>query len=84
MPWTSTGEEWRNPWLPLADTSRNVETQRNDPASTLSFVRELIAWRRGIGDGPYRSLPSDRGVWRYERGDATCVVDFRTWGTAIV
>jgi alpha-glucosidase len=84
MPWSSTGAEWRNPWLPLTATTRNVETQEGDPGSTLEFVRALIEWRRGIGDAPYRSLPSEGGVWRYARGDATCVVDFRSWETAIL
>jgi alpha-glucosidase len=83
MPWTPSGEEWRDPWLPLADTSRNVETQRDDPDSTLNFVRELIAWRRTTGDPPYTSLRSESGVWRYARGDATCAVDFRSWETTL-
>ena len=35
------------PWLPPVDPERrNVEAQRDDPASMLSFVRELIALRR--------------------------------------
>jgi alpha-glucosidase len=45
MPWTASGEEWRDPWLPLLDRSRNVEAQRDDPESTLTFVRSLIAGR---------------------------------------
>jgi alpha-glucosidase len=83
MAWSRSGEEWRDPWLPLADTSRNVEDQRADPASTLNFVRELIEWRRTVADAPYVTLPSERGVWRYSRGDATCSVDFRTWETTL-
>jgi alpha-glucosidase len=83
MPWTPTGEEWRDPWLPLADTSRNVEAQRADPDSTLNFVRDVIAWRRTVADAPYATLPGDPGVWRYARGDARCAVDFRTWETAL-
>jgi alpha-glucosidase len=75
FPWTRSGDEWRNPWLPLADTTRNVEDQRADPASTLNYVRELIAWRRSVAGAPYRSLPSPRGVWAYARGDATCAVN---------
>jgi alpha-glucosidase len=84
MPWTADGSDWQSPWLPLADTSRNVEAQRDDPSSTLAFVRSLVAWRREIGDAPYRTLPSEPGTWRYARGDATCVVDFRTWETEIL
>ena len=75
MPWTPTGAEWQNPWLPLADSTRNVEEQRADPASTLNYVRELIEQRKAFGDAPYRTLPSAAGVWAYTRGDATCVVN---------
>src|SRR4029077_17155206 len=42
MPWTRGGREWREPWLPLANTGRNVEQQRADPGSTLHYVRDLI------------------------------------------
>jgi alpha-glucosidase len=75
MPWTATGEEWRDPWLPLTDTSRNVEAQDGDPESTLEFVRGLVAWRRDLGDAPYETLPSPRNVWAYSRGAATCIVN---------
>jgi alpha-glucosidase len=75
LPWTRSGDEWQASWLPLTDTSRNVEDQRNDPASTLNYVRELIAWRRSLAGAPYRSLPSPRGVWAYARGDVTCAVN---------
>src|SRR5204863_9293500 len=30
LPWTRSGAEWRDPWLPLGDTTRNVEDQRAD------------------------------------------------------
>ena len=75
LPWTRSGDEWRRPWLPLADTSRNVEDQRADPLSTLNFARNLIQLRKGFADTPYRSLPSPRGVWAYARGDATFAVN---------
>ena len=75
MPWTRSGSEWVDPWLPLVDTSRNVEEQRADPRSTLSYARELIERRRAFGDAPYRPLPSAAGVWAYTRGDATCVLN---------
>ena len=39
------GDEWREPWLPLGDTKRNVEDQRADPTSTLNYVRALIEQR---------------------------------------
>jgi hypothetical protein len=40
MPWTPQGG-WHDPWLPLADTTRNVEMQRHDENSTLTFTRDL-------------------------------------------
>jgi alpha-glucosidase len=40
MPWTRIGG-WRNPWLPLGDTARNVEDERADPDSILNVVRRL-------------------------------------------
>src|SRR5262249_21604895 len=49
MPWTRDGG-WSDPWLPLGDTSRNVDDQRDDPSSILSFVRETIAARRASAD----------------------------------
>jgi alpha-glucosidase len=75
LPWTPSGNEWRRPWLPLSDTSRNVQDQRADPASTLVYVRELIARRKQFADAPYRTLPSEAGVWAYARGDVTCVLN---------
>ena len=75
MPWTPTGAEWQRPWLPLSDSSRNVEEQRGDPESTLNYVRELLVQRKALGDAPYRTLPSATGVWAYARGDATCAVN---------
>ena len=75
MPWTAGGGEWRDPWLPLVDTSRNVESQAADDGSTLAFVRSLIRQRRELADAPYTTLPSERGVWAYARGAATCVVN---------
>lgn len=75
MPWSPSGAEWHDPWLPLVDTSRNVEAQRVDSASTLVFVRGLIARRRELGEAPYVTLPSAPGVWAYSRGDARCVVN---------
>ncbi len=39
-------------WLPPVDPERtNVEAQRDDPGSTLSLVRDLLATRRVLGDG---------------------------------
>ena len=75
LPWTPTGEEWHEPWLPLVDTRRNVELQRADPASTLAFVREMIVRRKQFAAAPYRTLRSAEGVWAYARGDTVCVVN---------
>jgi alpha-glucosidase len=61
------------PWLPLSDTSVvNVEGQRGDSSSMLSFARDLIAFRRAQPDlvaGDYRSLDAPDGVWAFTRGD---------------
>jgi alpha-glucosidase len=70
MPWTAGGE-WREPWLPLADASRNVEDQRADPGSTLHFTRDLIALRRGLPalqSGAYTEIPAPAGAWAWRRG----------------
>jgi alpha-glucosidase len=75
LPWTRAGDEWRDPWLPLGDTTRNVEEQRADPESTLNYVRELISRRRAFADAPYETLASAPGVWAYRRGDVTCVLN---------
>jgi alpha-glucosidase len=75
MPWTPTGEEWREPWLPLTDTSRNVADQRADPGSTLHHVRDLIRRRRAFAGAPYESLASEAPVWAYRRGAATCLLN---------
>ena len=61
------------PWLPLGDVHAfNVEAQRADPESVLSFVRALIALRRRERDlraGTYRGRPAPEGVWAWHRGD---------------
>ncbi len=75
MPW-SRGGGWTDPWLPLADTSRNVEDQRADPASTLHFTRDLIALRKTLADlrsGAYLELPSPPDAWVWRRGEGTVV-----------
>jgi alpha-glucosidase len=65
------------PWLPLGDhRSRNVEDQRGEPDSILTFTRELIALRRrlpALRSGPYRRLESPEGSWAWQRGDAVTV-----------
>jgi alpha-glucosidase len=60
------------PWLPFGDnTSRNVAAQREDPGSTLSLFRGLLALRRTAFGGQvaaYERLPAPPGVWSYRSG----------------
>ena len=76
MPWTSApGGGFTTPdatpWLPFGDLARNVAAQREDPASTLHLVRDLIALRRRTPDlaaGGYARLDAPSGAWAYRRG----------------
>ncbi len=75
MPWTRE-RGWQDPWLPLEDTSRNVEDQRSDRGSTLHFTRDLIALRRrlpALSSGAYDELPAPEGAWAWRRGDDVAV-----------
>jgi alpha-glucosidase len=75
LPWTREGG-WTEPWLPLGSIARNVADARRDPASILSYTRELIARRRTSEDlrsGAYERLPAPAGVWAYRRGSKTVV-----------
>jgi alpha-glucosidase len=67
MPWTPTGGEWKSPWLPLEDTSRNVET-----SPLVAYTRDLISMRKQFTDDSYETLPSANGVWAFRRGAITC------------
>jgi alpha-glucosidase len=70
MPWTADGG-WTKPWLPLLDTGRNVDDQRDDPDSALAFTRDAIALRRSrpeLASGGYESLPSPPRGWAWRRG----------------
>jgi alpha-glucosidase len=61
----TTGE----PWLPPVDPEHtNVDAQRDDPGSTLSLVRDLLALRRVLGDG-LELVDAPPGVLAYRRGD---------------
>jgi alpha-glucosidase len=63
------------PWLPPVDPQeRNVEAQRDDPASLLSLYRRLIELRRGLGEG-FRLLDAEPGVVAYERGEHVVAVN---------
>jgi alpha-glucosidase len=75
------------PWLPIGDTSRNVEAQRGDPGSILTLTRDLIALRRhrGLLAGAYEPVDAPPGVWAFRReggalvagnlGDAAATLD---------
>jgi alpha-glucosidase len=64
------------PWLPVGDTSVNVEDQRTDPGSVLALARDLIALRRDRPDlqtGAYQTLDAPDGVWAWRRGRTVVV-----------
>jgi glycosidase len=62
-------------WLPPIDPGeRNVDDQRSEPESLLSFYRELIALRRKLG-GPFRLLPARPGIVAFERGPHVVAVN---------
>ena len=75
MPWTRSGEEWIDPWLPLTNTKRNVEDQDADPDSILNYTRSLIEQRKEFSDDAYRTLKSPKGVWAYAHGEKRCVLN---------
>jgi alpha-glucosidase len=60
------------PWLPLGDADLpTVEDQQDDPTSTLTLVRDLLALRRRTPDlhaGGYSTVPSPEGTWIWRRG----------------
>jgi alpha-glucosidase len=76
------------PWLPLTPDHevRNVETQAEDPASILSWYRNLLELRRAtpaLHAGSFATLDvPDRDVWAFRR-DATVGGDGAA-GSAIV
>lgn len=62
------------PWLPIGSdfVQHNVETEKADPRSTLSFYRRLIDLRRGnsaLTVGSYRPIDAVEGVYVYVRED---------------
>src|SRR5206468_1313648 len=51
-------------WLPFGELTRNVQSQRSDPASTLHLTRDLIALRRDreeLRRGAYARLDAPAG-----------------------
>ena len=65
------------PWLSFGDLAAcNVEAQRDDPASVLQLVRDLIALRRQEPDltvGGYATLTAPDGAWAWRRGERFAV-----------
>ena len=67
----TTGE----PWLPTVEPERvNVEAQREDPRSTVSLVRDLLALRRVLADG-LELVDAAPGVLAYRRGEHTVAIN---------
>lgn len=68
------------PWLPIGESStRNVAAQRDDPDSTLSFCRKLVALRHaesGNSIATYQAQPSAPGCWAYLAGDLVVQANF--------
>jgi alpha-glucosidase len=90
LPWSGDeppfgfGPGATQPWLPQPESFREltVERQQQDPTSTLSFYRDLLALRRkvtvGIGD-EVTILSSPPGTLAFLRGDGlVCVVNCGT------
>jgi alpha-glucosidase len=62
-------------WLPPVDPANtNVEAQRDDPRSTLSLVRDLLALRRVLGNG-LELVDAVPGVLAYRRGDHAIAIN---------
>jgi alpha-glucosidase len=65
------------PWLPFGRHGKvNVEAQRDEPGSVLSFVREALALRREEPDlwgGSYAPVETKGGLWAWRRGERTIV-----------
>ena len=63
------------PWLPPVDPgATNVDAQREDPRSTLSLVRDLLALRRVLGDG-IELVDAPPGLLAYRRGDHAVAIN---------
>ncbi len=84
MPWSSDPgggftDPGVEPWLPFGDLAgANVEDQRRDPGSTLSFTRDLVQLRAAIPElrsGGYAAVPgTPDDVWAWTRGGRVLVV----------
>ena len=64
------------PWLGLVDpAARNVAAQSADPASLLSYWKQLIALRREL-QGPLELLDVGEDVIGYRRGAHVVAINF--------
>jgi alpha-glucosidase len=93
MPWTDAPgggftTPGATPWLEFGDlAAHNVAAQRDDPASTLHLVRDLIALRRSERDltaGAYATVDAPPGTWVYARGERFAVAVNLSDGTVAV
>jgi alpha-glucosidase len=94
MPWTKDGGfSTAEPWLPLdpRHLARNAADQSGDPASTLAFVRDLVALRRespALREGGWETCAAPPGILAFTRaalgetffcafnlGDAAATID---------
>jgi len=87
MPWLAHaphgGFTTGTPWLPLkaAQAALSVEAEDADPASTLSYYRQVLAWRKthpGLRDGAIAFFKTAEPVLAYRRsgGDADLICVF--------
>lgn len=75
LPWSpeaGAGFTGGEPWLPVGveNAARNVEVQRDDPASMLNLTRELLALRRAeaaLSVGSWRPVAIEGEVLAYAR-----------------
>jgi alpha-glucosidase len=74
VPWTRSGDEWRDPWLPIppAFAAASVEAQEGDPSSMLSLWRAAISARP---EGAFAWVESPPGTLVFTRDGLTCAVN---------
>ena len=78
MQWDATpsgGFTSGRPWLPPVDSAeRNVEAQRDDPASLLHLYRLLIEARKVLGEG-FQLLKGFEGIVAFERPEHVIAIN---------
>lgn len=85
LPWTSHGASFgfspadtsSETWLPQPSGwgAYAVEREEEDPESTLTLYRQLLAARRELADASFAWLPSGPDVLQYRRGTDTVIVN---------